>query len=167
VIGNRRATVVGHSVGGHVAVMAAIRDPDQVVGVALWEPSVPWMDLWPERARQNIARIVSVPGPGAALIGRKAWSRLSDAARIERRADAAAFLLDITSTTEAPYDWDEFNIPYLIGYGASWPHIETSPQLAAAVGCSTFTIDGAPHADHRSHPAEFAEFARRAVALPD
>jgi pimeloyl-ACP methyl ester carboxylesterase len=167
VIGNRRATVVAHSVGGHIAVLAAIRDPDHIAGIALWEPSVPWMDLWPERARQSIIRISSAPNPGAALVGRKAWNRLSDAAQEQSRAEEAAFLLDIAPATEAPYDWADLRVPCLIGYGASWPHIETSPQLAAAVGCSTFTIDGASHAAHRSHPGEFAQFARRAAALSD
>jgi hypothetical protein len=82
--------------------------------------------LWPERASQIITRIASAPDPGAALVGPKAWNRLSDTARNERRAEAAAFLLDITSATEAPYNWDDLPVPYLIGSGASW--LQTAPR---------------------------------------
>ncbi len=57
VIGNRRATVVAHSVASHIAVLAAIQDPDRVAGIGLWEPAAPWMDFWPEKARRSVAEL--------------------------------------------------------------------------------------------------------------
>ncbi len=65
----------------------------------------------------------------------------------------------------APYDWADIRVPCIIGYGASWPHVETSPQLARTLACPTFTIEGASHVAHQTHPAEFAEFTRRAAAV--
>jgi pimeloyl-ACP methyl ester carboxylesterase len=171
VIGDRRATVVAHSAASHIAVLAAIERPDRIASIGLWEPAAPWMDFWPERARQSVARIAAAPDPGdvaergvIAMAGEQAWNRLSEAARQQRRAEGAAFVLDMESGMSPPYDWADVLVPCVIGYGASWPHVETSPRLAQTLACSTFTIEQASHVAHLTHPAEFAEFVRRAVA---
>jgi pimeloyl-ACP methyl ester carboxylesterase len=171
VIGNRRATVVAHSVAGHIAVLAAIEDPDRVAGIGLWEPAAPWMDFWPEKARQSVARIAAASDAGdvaergfIAMAGEQAWNRLGETARQQRRAEGVAFVLDMVSGMAPPYDWADIRVPCLIGYGASWPHVKTSPQLAKTLACPTFTIEEASHVAHLTHPAEFAEFVRRAVA---
>jgi pimeloyl-ACP methyl ester carboxylesterase len=172
VIGDRRATVVTHSAASHIGVLAAIADPGRIASLALWEPAAPWMDFWPERARESVARIASASDPAAvaergmkAMFGKEAWNRLSETTRQQHRAEGPAFVLDMAAGLEAPYDWADLRVPYIIGYGASWPHAETSPQLAKALSCPTFVIDQAPHAAHLSHPAEFASFVRRATAL--
>jgi pimeloyl-ACP methyl ester carboxylesterase len=170
VIGDRRATVIAHSVASHVAALAAIADPNRVASVALWEPAAPWMDFWPEKARQSLARISSASDPGAAaqrgviaMHGEEAWDRLSEDTQDQRRAEGVAFVLDMASAINAPYDWADLDVPCLVGYGASWPHAKTSPLLAQALSCPTFTIEGASHIAHLSHPAEFAQFVRRAI----
>jgi pimeloyl-ACP methyl ester carboxylesterase len=172
VIGNRRATVVAHSAASHIAVLAAIEHPDRIASVALWEPAAPWMDFWPEKARESVARIAAAPDPGdvaergvVAMAGEQAWRRLSESARQHRRAEGVAFVLDMVTGMSQPYDWTDFNVPRIIGYGASWPHVKTSPQLATILECPTFTIEEASHVAHQTHPAEFAAFVRRGVAL--
>jgi pimeloyl-ACP methyl ester carboxylesterase len=172
VIGNRRATVVTHSAASHIGILAAISDPDRIASLALWEPAAPWMDLWPQRARESVVRIASASDPGAvaargmkAMYGKEAWNNLSETTRQQHRAEGPAFILDMASGLEAPYDWADIGVPFLIGYGASWPHTETSPQLATHLSCPTFVIEQASHAAHVSHPEEFAAFARRAAAL--
>jgi pimeloyl-ACP methyl ester carboxylesterase len=171
-IGDRRATVVAHSVASHIAVLAAIEEPTRVASVGLWEPAAPWMPFWPEKARQSVARIGAAADPRdvaergiKAMAGEAAWNRLSEAAKEQRRAEGVAFVLDMAPVTEAPYDWADFRAPCIIGHGATWPHVETSPQLADAISCPTFEIEGASHAAHISHPVQFAEFVRRAAAL--
>jgi pimeloyl-ACP methyl ester carboxylesterase len=171
VIGNRRATVVAHSVAGHIAVLAAIEDPDRIASIGLWEPAAPWMDFWPEKARQSVARIAAAPDAGdvaergvIAMVGEEAWNRLSEAARQQRRAEGTAFVLDMVTGMTPPYDWAHLGVPCTIGYGTSWPHVKTSPQIAGTLDCPTFTIEGASHVAHVTHPLEFAEFVRRAVA---
>jgi pimeloyl-ACP methyl ester carboxylesterase len=171
VIGNRRATVVAHSVASHIAVLASIENPDRVASIGLWEPAAPWMDFWPEKARQSVARIAAASNSGdvaergvIAMAGEQAWRRLSETARQQRRAEGAAFVLDMVSGMAPPYDWADILVPCIIGHGASWPHVETSPQLARTLACPTFTIEQASHVAHLTHPVEFAEFVRRAVA---
>jgi pimeloyl-ACP methyl ester carboxylesterase len=172
VIGNRRVTVVAHSVAGHIALLAAISDPDRVASIGLWEPAAPWMDFWPEKARRSVARIAAASDTGdvaergvIAMAGEGAWNRLSEEARRQRRAEGAAFVLDMVSGMTAPYDWADVRVPCLIGHGSSWPHVETSPHVARTLACPTFTIEGASHVAHLTHPAEFAEFVRRAAAV--
>jgi pimeloyl-ACP methyl ester carboxylesterase len=172
VIRTRRATVVAHSAASHIAVLAAIEHPDRIASVALWEPAAPWMDFWPEKARESVARIAAAPDPGdvaergvIAMAGQQAWNRLSASARQHRRAEGVAFVLDMVTGMERPYDWADLHVPCIIGYGASWPHVKTSPQLAKTLSCPTFTIEEASHVAHLTHPAEFAQFVRRAVAL--
>jgi pimeloyl-ACP methyl ester carboxylesterase len=172
VIGRGRVTVVAHSVASHIAVLAAIEDPDRIASIGLWEPAAPWMDFWPEKARQSVARIAAAPDAGdvaergvIAMAGEEAWNRLGEEAQQQRRAEGAAFVLDMVTGMTPPYDWAQLRVPCIIGYGTSWPHVKTSPQIARIVDCPTFTIDGAPHVAHLTHPLEFAEFVRRAVAV--
>jgi pimeloyl-ACP methyl ester carboxylesterase len=176
VIGDRRATVVAHSFGSHIAVLAAIAEPDRVASVGLWEPPVPWMEFWPAKARQSVAAIASAPDPGEvgergvkAMLGADAWDRLPEETRAQRRAEGVAFVVDMASEVEPPYDWADLRVPCLIGYGEkTWPYtLEASQRLAAIVGCPTFMVEGAAHTAHVSHAEGFAEFVRRAVAAAE
>src|SRR5690242_865977 len=47
VLGDRRATVVGHSYGGTVSLLAAVRAPARVTALGLFEPSMQWQPWWP------------------------------------------------------------------------------------------------------------------------
>jgi pimeloyl-ACP methyl ester carboxylesterase len=174
VIGGRRATVVAHSFGSHIAVLAAIKDPERVASIGMWEPPVPWMDFWPAQARQSVARIASASDPAdvgergvKAMLGEDAWNRLPAETRAHRRAEGVAFVVDMASEVEAPYEWGDLHAPCLIGYGErTWPYtFEASQRLATIIGCPTFIIEGATHTAHVSHPDEFADFVRRTVAL--
>ncbi len=51
VIGGRPAVVVGHSYGGDVALGAALRGGNggSIRSVGVYEPPMPWLDLWPTR----------------------------------------------------------------------------------------------------------------------
>ena len=174
VLGGRRATVVGHSVGGHVGILASIARPDLVASLGLWEPPTPWMDFWPERAKRSVAHIVGNRVPGEVgergarmMLGDDAWERLPDEARELRRAEGRAFLVDAGAEEDALYDWADVRVPCLIGYGErTWPWtLDSSRRAAAAIGCDTFVIAGSTHLGNVSHPGDFAEFVRQAVAL--
>jgi len=176
VIGRRAVTVVAHSFGSHVAVLAALAAPGQVASVGLWEPPVPWMELWPAGARANVAAIAFSAEPEEvgeraykAMVGPEAWARLDDPTRARRRAEGVAFRTDMSSELEAPYDWRDLAAPCIVGYGGqTWPYAYRAAQgVAAILGCPTFTIDDAPHVAHVTHPQRFAEFVRSAVALSE
>src|SRR5579864_1698963 len=70
-LAGRRATIVGHSFGGNVALLAAALEPSLVTSLGLWEPPLPWFDWWPAWARKVIADIAGHPDPGK--VGERAF----------------------------------------------------------------------------------------------
>lgn len=97
VVGDGPAVVIGHSYGGDVALGAAIEDPTTVWSVGAYEPPIPWAPWWPSRRRTNF-----VEDPDAfaesffrRVAGDKAWDRLSDQARRDRRADGPALVAEL------------------------------------------------------------------------
>jgi pimeloyl-ACP methyl ester carboxylesterase len=173
ILDGRRATVVAHSFGSHIGILASIARPDLVAGLGLWEPPMPWMDFWPEAPKRSVARIVAAGDPAdvgergvRTILGEEGWARLSEDARALRRAEGAALVLDMASELEAPYDWGDVHVPCLIGYGEqTWPWtLDAAQRVAAMLGTETFVAAGATHLGHVSHPDAFADFVRRAVA---
>ena len=59
-------------------------------------------------------------------------------------------------------------MPSLFGVGLeTWPFAqEAATRLAKSLGAELFTIAGAGHTAHVSHPQQFAEFVRRSTRLP-
>jgi pimeloyl-ACP methyl ester carboxylesterase len=173
-LAGRRATVVGHSFGANVAMLAAVQQPAQIASLGLWEPPLPWFDWWPAWARQVIADIAAHPDAAKVgerafkvVAGRDAWERLAEDGRDLYRAEGTAFLADTASQLSAPFDLSQLTAPALVGYGtATWDHqVEGAQRLAAALGAELVALDGADHFAHANEPEAFAGFVRRAVAL--
>jgi len=174
IVGTGPATLVAHSFGAHVAVLAAMARPDAVGSLGLWEPPVPWMAFWPDAARESVARIAAADDPAAVaergaklMMGKERWFGLTEEVRERWRSEGRAFLVDMASELEPPYDWAEVRTPTVIGYGEqTWPwSVEACQRVAAMLGCETFVATGEAHVAHATAPDRFAEFVRRAVAL--
>ncbi|HEY0581965.1 MAG TPA: alpha/beta hydrolase, partial [Chloroflexota bacterium] len=173
-IGDEPAVVVAHSFGSHVAVKAAIACPDRFVALGLWEPPVPWMEFWPAQARRNLEALTAAIDPAEvgervyrAMVGEDEWRRLPEELKMRRRSEGLAFTIDLAAELEAPYDWADLRVPVLLGYGTStWPYSrDAAITLAGMLGAEVFTIDGAAHSAHVSHPEQFAGFVRRARSV--
>jgi pimeloyl-ACP methyl ester carboxylesterase len=174
IVDGRPATVVAHSFGSHVAVLAAITRPDVVTGVGLWEPPVPWMDFAPEDMRARVAALAASPDPEEVgewtrrrMMGEDAWAALPPSTRAACRAEGRAFVVDMGSEVEPPYDWADLGVPCIVGYGGRSvinPN-DAAARVAGVLGCELFCAEDAPHAAHVQDPDAFAEFVRRAVAL--
>jgi pimeloyl-ACP methyl ester carboxylesterase len=130
------------------------------------------MDFAPPETRRRIAMLAASDDPEGVgeqtrrrMMGEAAWARLPDKTQADCRAEGRAFVVDMASEVEAPYDWADLRVPCIIGYGERTPPdtYEGSQQLAAVIGCATFTVAGAAHAAHVQCPGVFAEFVRRAV----
>jgi pimeloyl-ACP methyl ester carboxylesterase len=154
ILRGRPATVIGHSWGGHVAVAAAIRCPDLIVSVGLWETAMPWAPWWKgdqdRLVRRTIGAIASKP-PGSPRQNR----------------ERLLFVAEATEGLSQPYDLARFTAPCIVGYGtATIPTFGPDMQaLAQRVGAETFASPGATHMAHREAPEDFARFIRRAIAL--
>lgn len=161
VIGERRATVVGHSYGGTVGLMAAFLRPDRVAALAVFEPTVPWTDWWPD-----YDEMMERSAPLAPMFRR--WNEGAPRRSPETRAaDALSMARDFSFVAEAPFDLADLAVPRLVGGSVDttpWDY-ESGDRLADILDADLVRFENAGHTVHRTHPREFAAFARRAAAL--
>jgi pimeloyl-ACP methyl ester carboxylesterase len=171
---DRPTTVVAHSFGSCVAILAAIRRPDVIVSLGLWEPPLPWEDWWPERSRQSVAGIVKDPDPDAVgerlvrtVLGDAAWDKLGPERQQRRRREGRAFVEDARAQLTRQFDLEDIAVPCVLACGSdTWPWMtDTANRASAILGAELITVEGAQHFGHVSHPVQFAAFARRALDL--
>jgi hypothetical protein len=86
------------------------------------EPSLPWVYWWPERIKAYNTSVAASNEPAEdleaiylQLLGDQAWDDHSPEVRAERRAEGAAFQVDMASEIEAPFDSLDVHVPALLG----------------------------------------------------
>jgi pimeloyl-ACP methyl ester carboxylesterase len=168
----RPSAVVGHSLGGVLAVMAAVRRPDLVSSVGAFESPMSWRPDWPSRSAGGNALRQAEPAEAAeqfmrGILGDRVWERLPTRTRDDRRAEGEALVAELAALRAAPpYDPTQVTVPVVAGHGTeSKPyHQEAARQLAAQVpDGELIVIEGSGHGAHTSHPDQFEAFVRRVV----
>jgi pimeloyl-ACP methyl ester carboxylesterase len=170
------ATVVGHSLGGVVAIGAALAEPELFASVAAYEPPMPWLGA-EELSDGQSSGLTVLDDPDAMVesffrrqAGDSTWEGLADAARADRLADGPALMTDLRSlrSTE-PFDVAQLAMPALFGVGGERSearHRAAHEWLLEHVpGADGIVIEAAGHGAHLTHPDKFALFVRRAVEL--
>ena len=175
VIGDDPAVVVGHSLGGVIALAATQAHPERIPSVAAFEAPMSWTSWWPTASAGGVAMAaVGEAGPQEAaeqfmrrMIGDDRWQRLPAKTKSARRSEGPALLAELGSIRGGPpYDPAGLTVPVLAGHGSeSKPyHQEAAVRLAEwAPDGELMVIEGSGHAAHSSHPDAFAAFVRRAV----
>jgi pimeloyl-ACP methyl ester carboxylesterase len=178
VIGDEPATVVGHSLGGLVALAAAARRPDLVPSVAAFESPLPGRDTPSAASAQRLAELTEGGDDAAAdaaerflrrMLGEGTWARLPGSMRRDRRDEGGALVADMLAARGAGeiVDLPALKVPVIAGYGdrSSARHQDSARVLAdEAPDARLWVIEGAAHPAHYTHPAEFAGFVEAAVA---
>ncbi len=175
----RSAVVVGHSLGGSIALGAAGRRPELVAAVVAYESPLLWLEWWPRRG----------PGGGAALeddepevaverfmrrvAGDDVWEALPEATRDRRLAEGHALVAELaTARADAPFDPGAIRVPATIARGSQADdHRERAArelheQIPAA---ELVVLVDADHGAHVSRPDDFAALGatRRRPDLTD
>lgn len=172
--------VVGHSLGGLIALHAGLARPDRVVSVGAWEPPMPWLEWYVSNAASNALRVAANDEPGDAaeafmrtMIGDRLWERLPLSIRTERRAEGPTLLADLemTRSDASRLDLSQLVVPVTAGSGSdSQERFRRSAAtlMAEVPGAMEIEVAGSNHGVHLSHPGEFAAMIAAVVArMPD
>jgi pimeloyl-ACP methyl ester carboxylesterase len=167
------SVVVGHSLGGVVAIGAAMVEPARFASVGAFEPPMRWVPV--EGRQEHNGTRETYLDPDAAVeaffrgrVGDAAWDRLEPAARADRLADGPALVAELASLSgDAPFDVTKLEVPVVFGGGGASDqfHQENVAWLADNVpGAVRIEIAGSGHGAHLTHPDAFADFVRAVIA---
>ena len=166
VLDGRRAVVVGHSFGGVVAAGAAVRAPDNVEALVLYESVMAWTPGWDDRTMRETLWAEEPENAALRLMLGNRYDGMSHAARARLQRQARAFVAEERSTRAAtpPYDPGELRVPLVYGFGDDFPVAAVRQHLRSVARDAEFvTIPGADHNAHRTAPEAFAELVCRGL----
>lgn len=160
----RPVVIVGHSLGGTIALAYAARQPDGLVGVVVGEPPMSWLPWWPASAGASTLAVFARSGPEAAaesfmrrIVGDRAWELLPESTRAARRGEGEAIVADLSSLRAGgePFRFGDIAVPVVVvrGTRSPWHNRRGSAYAAARVPTGELRVlDGARHAVHTERP---------------
>lgn len=162
VLDRRRAVVVGHSFGGVIAAGAALRAPESVEALVLYETVMAWAPGWDDRVMRQILWSDDPEDAALRLVLREKYDVMSRNDRLRLQPQARAFVLEERSTrARTPYDIAELQIPLVYGFSDNFPVVAMQQHLQAVVrDIELVTIPGGGHNAHCAAPEEFAGLVR-------
>ncbi len=162
--GSPPPVVVGHSMGGVIALAAAAWHPDLVAGVVVFEPPLPWIEWWPATSASAEARAVATDPAEAAerfmrrLIGDARWEGLPQRTRQIRRREGVALSAELADLVHRPFEFADVRCPVVVGASeaARAHHRRATTLLAAELpDARLVTLAGTAHDAHASAPGAF------------
>ncbi len=174
--GASAVVVVGHSMGGTVALALAASGDDRLTAVGAFESPAPWLDDSRSSVGGGAVDVADRDGAAAGaehfyrlMVGEHTWSRLRDRDREARRNEGPALLDELRDLRDpgTSVALDRVTLPVTVGAGGrSAQHLRRSTeQLGRALhDARTVHIAESGHGAHLSHPDEFARFVRATVA---
>jgi pimeloyl-ACP methyl ester carboxylesterase len=172
--GARPAVVVGHSLGGTLALAVAERRPDRVAAVVAYESPLSWLDWWPRRGPRGGTPLEDDPPEVAVerfmrrVAGDEAWEALPEATRQRRLSEGPTLVAELGSIRAAPpYDPRQVSVPAVVARGGEADEVRrraASLLLDELPDATEAVLDGAGHGAHLSHPEAFADLVRAGIA---
>jgi pimeloyl-ACP methyl ester carboxylesterase len=179
VVGGRPAVGIGHSVGGAVVLLAALRHPNAFRSIGIFEMPMGWTPWWPsETAATRAQAVAEVSGMNAAgesfakaMFGRERWSRLPLEEQNSWRADGETLIGEFRAMRLAARELSDVRplvTPVGIGSGSrsSEYNRRAALELSSLIGGARLTeIPDAPHGAHIAKPAAFAAWVHSVIEL--
>ena len=166
VLDGRRAVVVGHSFGGVIAAGAAVRAPDLVDALVMYESGPAWAPGWDDT---TMRRMLGGDDPEEAGLRLMLGDQL-DGFTLEQqerwRRHASAFVAEESSTRlpDPPFDFADLCVPVIYGVSEAAPFVAIEQHLRDVVpDVQIVPMPGAGHNAHRDAPDGFADLVRRAL----
>ncbi len=174
--------VVGHSLGGTVAMkLAAERESDaagtaSLTGLGVFESPAPWLDGSFSDVGRGAIEVADTSGDEDAgeffyrmMIGENTFSRLRERDREARRSEGPALVAELRALRDpgSAIDLSALSLPVIVGTGAtSSASLRRVAELVtrALPDAWGVQIAGAGHGAHLTHPEEFAAYIRACVA---
>lgn len=161
-VGDRDVVLVGHSLGGNIALAAAERIGGRVRAVAIYESPLSWTSWWP-RTSAGVGALASSNDPAEVaegfmtrMVGVERWRRLPAATRAARRSEGPALIGEITSLQAGrPWDPAAIGVPVAVGRGSEGrEHHQRGTEMVAGwlPGAQLVTLVGCGHLAHVTHP---------------
>jgi pimeloyl-ACP methyl ester carboxylesterase len=163
VLDGRRAVVVGHSFGGVIAAGAAVRAPECVEALVLYESVMAWVPGWDDRHMRQLLWGADPEDAGLRMMLGARYDAMSEAAQARLLPQARAFIHEERSTRGVlpPYDLARLNVPVVYGFSEVFPVAAMREHLRAVVPDVEFAaIPGGGHFAHRAAPEAFAGLIR-------
>jgi pimeloyl-ACP methyl ester carboxylesterase len=168
VLDGRRAVVVGHSFGGVTAMGAALRAPEHVAAVVLYETGMAWVPGWDDSVMTTVFDSHDPEAAALRVMLGDRYEGMGDEEMARRRVQASAFVAEERSVRLGPPPFDVADIRAPLVYGRSDPHVmaPVADHLRGRVDAIEFvTLPGAGHYAHRTAPEAFACLVRRGLNL--
>jgi pimeloyl-ACP methyl ester carboxylesterase len=168
VLDGRSAVEVGHSFGGVTAMGAAVRAPELIDALVLYETSMAWVPGWDDEVMQRVFGDADPATAGLRMMLGDRYDAMSDEEKARRIPDGRAFVAEERSvrTGTPPFSVAEINAPLV--YGRSDPRVMPGvvDYLTRQVPTTeVVTIADAGHHAHRAAPEAFAGLVRRGIVL--
>jgi len=123
IIDDRPSIVIGHSLGGSIALGLAAREPELVTGLVVYESPMSWEPWWSRDTGGAAAVRAATPEDAAEaflrrFVGDERWERLPHHTKDARRAEGGA-LQDETMSLRSGCPWGDRRLacPILSGAG--------------------------------------------------
>ena len=166
IIGSEPTIVIGHSLGGALALAVASSGASNIRGVVAYEPPMSWEPWWTGRTVDDTMRSRSSSADAAEafmrrFVGDDRWARLPDKTKEARRAEGTALVTETVSLRAGrPWDPESIECPVIAGCGGrSRPDFRRSARMIGRMNTDSRAVEisEAHHNAHSAAPERFFE----------